>query len=48
MKDKKFIDDYLERYKKVLLQTDVSETMIAVKKLLLKTQQNGRKAIIVG
>ena len=48
MKEKIFIDDYLERYKKALLQTDVSETMIAVKNLLLKIQQNGKKAIIVG
>ena len=48
MKDKKFIDDYLERYKKALLHTDVSETMIAVKTLLLKTQQNGKKVIVVG
>ena len=48
MKDKIFIDDYLERYKKALLQTDVSETMIAVKTLLLKTQQNGKKVIVVG
>ena len=48
MKDKIFIDDYLERYKKALLETDVSETMIAVKNLLLKTQQNGKKAIVVG
>ena len=48
MKDKKFIDDYLERYKKVLLQTDVSENMITAKTLLLKTRQNGKKVIIVG
>ena len=48
MKDKIFIDDYLERYKKALLETDVSETMIAAKTLLLKTQQNGKKVIVVG
>ena len=48
MKDKIFICDYLERYKKALLETDVSETMTAVKTLLLKTQQNGKKVIIVG
>ena len=48
MKDKIFIDDYLEGYKKALLQTDVSETMIAVKTLLLKTQQNRKKVIVVG
>jgi D-sedoheptulose 7-phosphate isomerase len=48
MKDKIFIDDYLERYKKALFYTDVSETMIAMKNLLLKTQQNGKKAIVVG
>ena len=48
MKDKIFIDDYLERYKKALLETDVSETMIAAKTLLLKRKQNGKKAIVVG
>ena len=48
MKDKLFIDDYLNMYKKALLGTDVSETMIAAKTLLLKTQQNGKKVIIVG
>ena len=48
MKDKIFIDDYLERYKKSLLQTDVSETMIAMKKLLLKTRDSGNKVLIVG
>ena len=48
MKDKKFIDDYLKRYKKVLLQTDVSETMTAMKKLLLKTRDSGNKVLIVG
>jgi D-sedoheptulose 7-phosphate isomerase len=48
MKDKIFIDDYLERYKKSLLQTDVSETMTAMKKLLLKTRDSGNKVLIVG
>ena len=48
MKDKIFIDDYLERYKKALLQTDVSETMIKMKKLLLKTRDSGNKVLIVG
>ena len=48
MKDKKFIDDYLERYKKAILGTNVSDTMIAAKTLLLKTQENGNKAIVVG
>ena len=48
MKDKIFIIDYLENYKKALLETDVSENMIAAKTLLLKIQQNGKKVIIVG
>ena len=48
MKDKIFIAEYLEWYKKALLETDVSETMIAAKTLLLKRQQNGKKAIVVG
>ena len=42
MEDKIFIQHYLERYKKALLNTDVSETMIAVKTLLLKTQRLSR------
>ena len=48
MRDKIFIDDYLVGYKKALLETDVSETMIAAKTLLLKRQQNGKKVIVVG
>ena len=48
MKDKDFIIEYLERYKKALLETNVIDTMIAMKDLLLKTQQNGKKVIVVG
>ena len=39
MKDKDFISEYLERYKKALLETNVIDTMIAMKDLLLKTQR---------
>ena len=48
MKDKDFIKDYLNRYKTALLENDISDTMVAMKDLLLKTQQNGNKVIIVG
>ena len=48
MKDKDFISEYLERYKKALLETNVIDTMIAMKDLLLKTQQNGKKVVVVG
>ena len=48
MNDRKFIKDYLDRYKKSLLETDVSDSMISMKKLLLQTRDNGKKAIIAG
>ena len=48
MEDKKFISDYLERYKNSLLETDVSKAMIAMKKLLLQTKEHGEKVLIAG
>jgi phosphoheptose isomerase len=48
MKDKEFITEYLKRYNDALLETDVSDTMIAAKELLLKIRKKGGKAIIAG
>ena len=48
MEDKKFIEDYLNRYKNALLETDVSKTIIAMKKLLLQMKEQGGKVMIAG
>ena len=38
MNEKKFISKYLDLYKKNLFEKDVSEELIKLKKLLLKTK----------
>jgi D-sedoheptulose 7-phosphate isomerase len=48
MKDKEFIKDYLDRYKKSLFDTDQSELMIKMKKILLSVKSNNNKVIIAG
>ena len=48
MEDEKFIEDYLNRYKNALLETDVSKTIIAMKKLLLQMKEQGGKVMIAG
>ena len=48
MKDLKFIGDYLNRYKKSLFETDVSDQLIKMKKMLLEVKKYGRKVIIAG
>jgi len=48
MKDLEFIEDYLNRFKKSLFETDVSSEMIKLKEMLLELKQNGRKVIIAG
>ena len=48
MGDEKFIEDYLNRYKNALLETDVSKTIIAMKKLLLQMKEQGGKVMIAG
>ena len=48
MNDIVFIQEYLSRYQKSLLENDVSDTMIAMKELLLKTRDSGNKVLIVG
>ena len=48
MKDLKFIEDYLNRYKKSLFETDISDQLIKMKKMLLEVKKYGRKVIIAG
>ena len=48
MRDSEFIKDYLNRYKKSLLETDVSEKLIKMKKMLLDIISNDSKVIIAG
>ena len=48
MNDLEFIKDYLERYNKSLFETDVSDQMIKMKKMLLEVKKSGRKVIIAG
>ena len=48
MKDIEFIREYLNRYQKSLLENDVSDSMIAMKKFLLQTRDNGNKVLIAG
>ena len=48
MNDLEFINDYLGRYKKSLLETDVFQELIKLKKMLLKVKNDGNKIIIAG
>ena len=48
MNEKKFISKYLDLYKKNLFERDVSEEIIKLKKLLLKTKKSNNKIIIEG
>ncbi|SVC50976.1 uncharacterized protein METZ01_LOCUS303830 [marine metagenome] len=48
MKDIEFIQEYLNRYQKSLLENDVSDYMISMKKLLLQTRDKGNKVLIAG
>ena len=48
MKDIEFIREYLNRYQKSLLENDVSDYMISMKKLLLQTRDKGNKVLIAG
>ena len=48
MQDIEFIQEYLNRYQKSLIENDVSDSMIAMKKLLLKTRDKGKKVLIAG
>ena len=48
MNDQEFCKEYLNRYQKSVLENDVSNSMIAMKKLLLQTRDNGKKVLIAG
>ena len=48
MKDIEFIQKYLNRYQKSLLENDVSDSMITMKKLLLQTRDKGNKVLVAG
>ena len=48
MDDKAFINDYLERYRQSLLETDVSEELVRMKEMLLQVKAQGKKAIVSG
>ena len=48
MRDSEFIKDYLNRYKKSLFETDVSDKLIEMKQKLLKIKKEGNKVIIAG
>jgi len=48
MDDMVFINDYLNRYKQSLFETDVSDKLIEMKQKLLKIKKVGNKVIIAG
>ena len=48
MKEEEFLKECLDGYKKALIEVDVSENLIKLKNLLLKTKQNNKKVFIVG
>jgi len=48
MNDPIFIKDYLNRYKKSLFETDISNKLIEMKKMLLDIKSSGKKVIIAG
>ena len=48
MDDMTFINDYLNRYKQSLFETDVSDKLIEMKQKLLKIKNEGNKVIIAG
>jgi len=48
MTDLEFIKDYLSRYNKSLLQTDVSDKLIKMKQMLLEIQKTEKKVIVAG
>ena len=48
MKDLEFIKEYLNRYKKSLLETNISDQLINMKEMLLDVQKKDNKVIIAG
>ena len=43
MNDKEFIKDYIDRYKKSLIETDISNEIIELKQLLLDVKKRNNK-----
>ena len=48
MNDNDLLQDFIARYKKALIKTDVSDQLIQLKQDLLQTHRNGKKVIIAG
>lgn len=48
MDEKTFIKDYLERYRRSLIETDVSEKLVRMKEMLLEVKARGNKSIVAG
>ena len=48
MDDLTFIKDYLNRYKSSLFETDISQELVEMKKMLLELKKTGKKVIIAG
>jgi len=48
MDDLTFINDYLALYKKSLFETDISQELVGMKKMLLELKKTGKKVIIAG
>ena len=48
MDDKRFIRDYLERYRQSLFQKDVADQLRHMKEMLLNVKARGNKAIVAG
>jgi len=48
MKDKEFINEYLDRYKESLFNSNQTENMIKMKEILLSVKENNNKVIIAG
>ena len=48
MDDLTFIENYLNRYRHSLFETDVSKEMIKLKEMLLGVKNSGKKVIIAG
>ena len=48
MSEQEFIQEYLRCYQKSLFETNVTEAMVATKKLLLHARDKGNKVLIAG
>ena len=48
MNDQEFCKEYLNRYQKSLFDNDISDSVIAMKKMLMQTCDKGNKVLIAG